>query len=57
MKRKKNNHQKRIHPQSDPQGLYKTSQDDWVKNGKLPKRDLKTKKIDADLTEEMDHPE
>ena len=57
MKRKKENHQKRIHHHNNPQGIYKTPEEDRARNGKLSKRDLKAKKVDADLTEEMDRPE
>lgn len=56
MKRKKE-YPKKIHPQSDPQGLYKTPAEDKGENKKLIKRDLKVKKLYPDLIEELDHPE
>lgn len=57
MRRKKDNQERRIHPQSNPQGVYRNPGENRSKHGRLTKKDLKAKKIEADIIEETDHPE
>jgi hypothetical protein len=57
MRRKKDNQQRKIHPQSNPQGIYRMPGENRSRHDRVTKKDMKAKKMDADIIEETDHPE
>ena len=57
MRRTKDNQQRRIHPQTNPQSICRNPVEHRSRYERLAKKDMKAKKSDTDIIEETDHPE